>query len=170
MGGKIHVESQPGIGTRFWFELKLEIPESIDEESFTENSEAEVITDKSDLSRLKVLIVEDNLINQKLLGRILKKKKIEPFLVEDGMKAIEKARKFHYDLIFMDINMPGIDGLSATEIIRKFPKGDSIRIVGLTANAAPEIQKVATQRGMDDLLTKPYNVSQIEKILNLFEK
>ncbi|AKH76106.1 ATP-binding protein [Leptospira interrogans] len=170
MGGKIHVESQPGIGTRFWFELKLEIPESINEESFTENSEAEVITDKSDLSRLKVLIVEDNLINQKLLGRILKKKKIEPFLVEDGMKAIEKARKFHYDLIFMDINMPGIDGLSATEIIRKFPKGDSIRIVGLTANAAPEIQKVATQRGMDDLLTKPYNVSQIEKILNLFEK
>ncbi|EMO26870.1 GHKL domain protein [Leptospira interrogans serovar Bataviae str. HAI135] len=170
MGGKIYVESQPGIGTKFWFELKLEVPEFIDEKLSFEDSETEVIVDKSDLSRLKVLIAEDNPINQKLLGRILKKKKIEPSLVEDGMEAIERARKFHYDLIFMDINMPGIDGLSATEIIRKFPKGNSIRIVGLTANAAPEIQEIATQRGMDNLLTKPYNVSQIEEILNLFEK
>ncbi|EMO89981.1 ATP-binding protein [Leptospira noguchii] len=170
MGGKIYVESQPGIGTKFWFELKLEVPEFIDETLSFEGSETEVIVDKSDLSRLKVLIAEDNPINQKLLGRILKKKKIEPSLVEDGMEAIERARKFHYDLIFMDINMPGIDGLSATEIIRKFPKGNSIRIVGLTANAAPEIQEIATQRGMDNLLTKPYNVSQIEEILNLFEK
>ncbi|EMY79504.1 GHKL domain protein [Leptospira weilii serovar Ranarum str. ICFT] len=168
MGGKINVESQAGIGTRFWFEIGLEIPNSNGEKE-TSGSKIEETSDGSDLSRLKVLIVEDNPINQKLLGRILKKKKIEPSLVEDGLEAIERVRKYHYDLIFMDINMPGIDGLSATEIIRKFPKGKSIRIVGLTANAAPEIQKIAVQRGMDNLLTKPYNVSQIEVILSSFE-
>lgn len=172
MGGKIHVESQPGIGTRFWFEIKLAIPTSGKTPSTAkeENSPLKEELNESDFSRLKVLIVEDNPINQKLLGRILKKKKIEPSLVEDGMEAIEKVRESHYDLIFMDINMPGIDGLSATEIIRKFPKGKSVRIVGLTANAAPEIQEIAVQRGMDSLLTKPYNVSQIEEILHGFEE
>lgn len=169
MGGKIHVESQPGIGTRFWFELRLEIPASEKTETIENSSPEETTSNQSDFSGLKVLIVEDNPINQKLLGRILKKKNIEPSLVEDGMEAIEKVKLSHYDLIFMDINMPGIDGLSATEIIRKFPKGKSVRIVGLTANAAPEIQDVAVQRGMDSLLTKPYNVSQIEEILRSFE-
>ncbi|TGM09630.1 response regulator [Leptospira barantonii] len=169
MGGKIQVESQPGIGTRFWFEIRLEIPTSEKTETIENSPSNETTSEQSDFSELKVLIVEDNPINQKLLGRILKKKNIEPSLVEDGMEAVEKVKRSHYDLIFMDINMPGIDGLSATEIIRKFPKGKSVRIVGLTANAAPEIQDVAVQRGMDSLLTKPYNVSQIEEILRSFE-
>jgi CheY-like chemotaxis protein len=115
-------------------------------------------------AKYKILIAEDHLINQKVIGQILQNLGCRFDIVADGKEAIEAVQNFKYDLIFMDCQMPEIDGYSATTTIRSFEKS-RIPIIALTANAVLGEKEKCISVGMDDYLSKPIEVADIEKTL-----
>ena len=115
---------------------------------------------------LQILVAEDNLINQRLILHILHKLGYDPQAVENGKEALESIGKKHYDLILMDVQMPEIDGLEATRIIRRNRKRQPV-IIALTANAMQDDQVECLQAGMNDYLSKPV---KLEEIVTTLEK
>jgi signal transduction histidine kinase/ligand-binding sensor domain-containing protein/DNA-binding response OmpR family regulator len=116
---------------------------------------------------MKILIAEDNLINQKLILRILMKMGYEADAVLNGSRVLELIDKTVYQLIFMDVQMPEMDGLEATRLIRKNKRTPQPIIIAMTANAMPEDREICIRSGMDDYLSKPI---RIEEILLILEK
>jgi signal transduction histidine kinase/CheY-like chemotaxis protein len=115
---------------------------------------------------LNILVVEDNLLNQKVALRMLEKLGYQADLARDGIEALEMAQKNEYDIILMDIQMPRMDGLTATEeLIKRF--GDKKRplIIGMTAHAANEERDRGLAAGMDDYLTKPIQLLKLQEVL-----
>ena len=118
---------------------------------------------------MKVLYAEDNKINQKVLARMLKKLGVTKLdLVENGLKAVESSLSNHYDLIFMDIQMPVMDGLEATKLIKE-RDGDQSRVVFCTAHAIDDFRQQAEATGGDGFVSKPYKLKEIETILKMYE-
>ena len=115
---------------------------------------------------LKILVAEDNLVNQKLTLKILSKLGFEASLAENGRQTIEMASLQLYDVILMDVQMPEMDGLEATRIIRRDLKIQPI-IVAMTANAMNEDKDECLKAGMDDFLSKPV---KLEDLLNMLVK
>ena len=112
-----------------------------------------------------ILVVEDNKINQMITRKILEKNKIVCDVADNGEIAVEKARKAQFDLILMDIHMPGISGLEATEQIRLFDKGTPI--IALTAVTIDENVDDFYVAGFNDIISKPYKVEEFfQKIHN----
>lgn len=111
---------------------------------------------------MKILIVEDNAINQNLFLRLFRKLGYEPDIVSDGGEAISIIQKTPYDLIFMDIMMPHTDGISATKAIRALPLEKQPFIIAITALAEPEEEQICLAAGMNGYLTKPFTGEQIE--------
>ncbi|BDA80550.1 hybrid sensor histidine kinase/response regulator [Leptospira kobayashii] len=167
-GGSIEVKSEVGSGTEFSFYWDTEIAEEdLAKKEILDNPQ----NDSKDYSDLSVLVVEDNLVNQQLISRILGKYKITPFIVDNGEEAVELSYHNKYDLIFMDINLPGIDGFATAEILRGTTNGNFAKIYGLTANVASELSKKSSFRFMDGLLSKPYDIKQIgEMLANLLKE
>ena len=117
-------------------------------------------------SPLKILLAEDNLLNQKVALRMLEKLGYAADLARDGVEAVEMAEKNQYDLILMDVQMPRMDGLTATEeIIRTFCNRKRPLIIGMTAHAANEERERGLAAGMDDYLTKPIQLVKLKEIL-----
>jgi signal transduction histidine kinase/CheY-like chemotaxis protein len=119
----------------------------------------------------KILVTEDNIINQKLISRILKEHGITVELANNGLEAFEKRRNNKYDLIFMDIQMPVMDGIEATHEILDFEEDEDvphIPIVALTANALKGDRERFINEGMDEYVTKPIETSELLYILNKF--
>lgn len=114
---------------------------------------------------LHILIVEDNPVNQTLAIRTLNKLGYEPALAENGLLAVHEAERSHYDLIFMDVQMPEMNGFDATRIIRQ--KEIQSVIVAMTANAMAEDKEACLNAGMDDYISKPF---KIEELMNILEK
>jgi CheY-like chemotaxis protein len=115
---------------------------------------------------LKILLVEDNLLNQKVAIKMLEKLGYAADLARDGIEALEMAKTNPYDLILMDIQMPRMGGLTATEeLIKHF--GDKKRplIIGMTAHAANEERERGLAAGMDDYLTKPIQLVKLKEVL-----
>ncbi|WP_423146268.1 two-component regulator propeller domain-containing protein [Rubrolithibacter danxiaensis] len=113
---------------------------------------------------LNILIAEDNLINQKLATRILNKLGYEPQIANNGKEAVEMLQQHPFDIIFMDMLMPEMDGLEATRLIRK----DSVnqpQIVAMTANALPEDREECLKAGMNDYISKPIKLEELVEIL-----
>ncbi|OHD11676.1 MAG: hypothetical protein A2086_15960 [Spirochaetes bacterium GWD1_27_9] len=117
---------------------------------------------------IKILIAEDNEINQKLIGTILKKLNVDFDIVDDGEQVIELARKKNYDLIFMDIQMPKMNGYDATKNLRDAQ--NNTPIIGVSANAYDDDIKKGILSGMNDYITKPYNKDSIIKTINKWLK
>ncbi len=115
---------------------------------------------------LQILVAEDNLINQKLIGRILGKLGYSCDIAENGLSVLEMMNKKVYDTILMDIQMPEMDGLEATAFIRKSAKKQPY-IVAMTANAMSEDKELCLQSGMDDYLAKPM---KLEDVMNVLQK
>lgn len=121
-----------------------------------------------DFSQIEVLLVEDNLVNQKVAGKMLQKLGIKYDTAINGEIAVEKAFNYHYDVIFMDLQMPVLDGLSATKAIRQkedegnYPKNC---IIAVTANAMSGDKKKCLDAGMDDYLSKPFKIEQLKSVL-----
>jgi signal transduction histidine kinase/CheY-like chemotaxis protein len=115
---------------------------------------------------LKILVAEDNLVNQKLALKILSKLGIEAALAENGKIAFEMAQQQQYDIILMDMQMPEMDGLEATRIIRKTAMVQPI-IIAMTANAMKEDKDECLNAGMDDFLSKPV---KLEELVNMLTK
>ena len=119
----------------------------------------------TDFSHLKVLLAEDNLVNQKVASGILKKLAIEVDVAQNGLEAVEKVQKNTYQLIFMDMQMPVMDGITATTEIRKLKLENQPTIIAMTANASPEDKENCFQAGMNDFISKPFKLDKVETVL-----
>jgi CheY-like chemotaxis protein len=113
---------------------------------------------------LKILIAEDNPVNQTLTVRTLRKLGYNTTLKENGLLTLEEVQRRHYDLIFMDVQMPEMDGLEATRLIRKSVPVQPV-IIAMTANAMAEDKEACLQAGMDDYISKPINLDQLIKTI-----
>jgi CheY-like chemotaxis protein len=134
--------------------LDLEIVE-IEDGSQTRTSEAP--------GQLRILVAEDHLVNQTLFRSILEKMGHSIDVAVDGKEAVEMAQAAKYDLIFMDIQMPNMNGLEATERLREI--GINIPIVAVTANAIKEEMDKCLEKGMNDFLAKPFRKKDLEPVL-----
>lgn len=153
LGGKIHVRSTPNVGSTFSFDLQFALPR----ESDITVANAPVLSIQ-DLSGLRILYVEDNLMNQKVMNLLLRPYKLEASIANNGQEALDMLAKGNYDLVLMDFRMPVMDGFEATQLIRD-PKSphykDNLPIVGVTADVFDESTKKAIALGMNDILVKP---------------
>jgi CheY-like chemotaxis protein len=116
---------------------------------------------------LRILLAEDNVVNQKLALRILQQMGYRADVASNGIEAIESVERQAYDVILMDVQMPEMDGLDATRrIAAKWPPDKRPRIVAMTANAMQGDREMCITAGMDDYLTKPIRVDQLVEALN----
>ena len=122
--------------------------------------------DFADQFPMRILVAEDNLINQKLIQRILNKLGYDPDIAQNGVEVLEKMEKKLYDVILMDIQMPEIDGLEATSAIRSRPWPQPF-IIAMTANAMSEDKEICLQAGMDEYIAKPM---KLEELVNMLKK
>lgn len=156
---EISLESELGKGTKFKFIIAFE---------YDPVKTVEIIKNiKVDLSSsqiFKILVVEDNKINQTVTKRIIEKNNCSCFMVDDGFKAIEILNKEVFDVILMDINMPVINGFETTRKIRR--KGIKTPIIALTAFAKDEIIEEAISAGMNDIMVKPFEPLKLFKVIN----
>jgi len=132
---------------------------------FVEDAEPYVPTKLAENIPLKILVAEDNEINQELILRILSKMGYKADSVISGIEALKILETKTYDIILMDIQMPEMDGISTTKEIIKIYKDNRPKIIALTANAMKEDKDICIEAGMDDYLSKPLSVDDIEKIL-----
>lgn len=161
MNGDIHVESELGKGSEFWFRLPLKESTALkDEETDTD--------DRLPLS-IKILLAEDNLINQKVTVLTLKRLGYECDIANNGLEAFRKYEENRYDLILMDMQMPEVDGIQATRMIREFEFSEQILlpvyIVALTANASAEDKHLCFSVGMNNFMSKPFSESELRQIV-----
>jgi two-component system sensor histidine kinase/response regulator len=157
----ISVISEPGKGTAFTFTISLDIAKQEKSKQKQTDTASEIKT-TSDLSGMRLLLVDDNKMNLLIASKFLRKWQIEVDEAISGSLAIEMAESNNYDLIIMDLQMPVMDGFEATKIIKK--TNPQIPVIALTADAMPETHNKAFAAGMCDYLTKPF-VPEI-----LFEK
>ncbi|MEA2099852.1 MAG: ATP-binding protein [Campylobacterota bacterium] len=163
MGGTIGVESKLDVGSTFYFTLEIcEVACEIKSDNIDKDSNNE--------SKLngRILIVEDNKTNQLLLSMLLDDFDLEYIVANDGLEAIEKLKNEKVDLILMDENMPNMNGIEATKVIRGMQNIKDIPIVAVTANALDGDRERFLQAGMDDYIAKPIEVSKLESVLNKF--
>ena len=160
MGGNIYVESQPGKGSTFSLNLSLKICESPNKES----DKNEVVQTFS--GQPAILLAEDNRINQIIAVAFLSSLGLECDIANDGLQALEMAKIKIYDLIFMDVQMPNLDGLQATRKIKALKEYKNSTIVALTANAFSEDRQKCLDAGMTDYLSKPLTKKALTILLN----
>lgn len=156
IGGDIHLESTEGIGSKFSFVLDFKLGEQIYVEHKKQYDDC-VFNDK------KILVVEDNKINQMITKKMLENKHIHCEITESGENAIELVGSKYYDLILMDVHLPGINGTEATKKIRLFNK--TIPIIALTAISLNENREMLLSYGMTDVITKPFNPDNFYKVI-----
>lgn len=170
MGGDIGVESWEGEGSLFYFFIPLDLSSHQDTQVSNEMEEAAIspaLSEEKLLFSRRVMLVEDNLANQKLGMLLLRKLGYQVGLAIDGRQAVEVAKTENYDIILMDCQMPGMDGFEATAIIREMEKrnGKHIPIIAMTANALQEDLEKCIAVGMDDYMSKPINPRLLRKVL-----
>lgn len=149
-GGRIKLESEAGKGSKFIIELEYDVLEA--QSVLQESVSPEVIEGK--LDKIRLLLAEDNEMNQQLIEFLMKKWKISYDLVSTGKEAVEAVRGQQYSLILMDIQMPEMDGYNATEIIRK-EIGSEVPIIAMTAHAMAGEKEKCIRLGMNDYISKP---------------
>ena len=165
MGGDAGADSVLGQGSRFWFTARLGHDHSAGRAiPPTPSLPAETILAR-DYGGLRLLLVEDDAFNQEIALLLLQEVWKAVDLAEDGLKAVERVKAQRYDLILMDMQMPHMDGLDATRIIRGLPHGATVPIVAMTANAFIEDRKRCYDAGMNDFLSKPVNPPDLYEIL-----
>ena len=159
--GKISLKSELGKGTTFFFEIPLTYQEP--KKAAPKISEQSKNFKELDLSNIKILVVEDNKINQMITKKILNKMGLFCEVVDNGEEAVEKVRNTEYGVVLMDIHMPGISGLEATKRIRVFDK--ELTIFALTAVTLEDKMHEFDEAGFDDIISKPFKQEDFEKKL-----
>ena len=156
MGGTISVESKHYGGSTFSFRIP-----AIPSEAPQENHPARPLG-RPTLADLRILLVEDNAVNQMLAMSMLRKLGASAELAQDGQECVDKVRSGDYDLVLMDIQMPRMDGVAATRAIRQIAGIRQPRIVALTANAMDSDRQACLDAGMEDFLSKPFQVTDLQ--------
>ncbi len=175
MGGQIGVDSRPGAGSTFWFTARLGLghasqgqhgsrlglqdplaPAATDRERATQ-----ALAPAADLRGARALVVEDNPLNQEVATEFLEALGLQVELAEDGAVALQKVQRQPYDIVLMDMQMPVMDGLSATREIRKLPGRQALPILAMTANAMAADRKRCLEAGMNDHIAKPIDPEQL---------
>lgn len=160
--GKIYLKSELGKGTIFYCEIpmeyttKMEVPEKAPT-YFSKDVE------KLDLTGVKILIVEDNKINQMITKKILSKLNLDCDVIDNGKEAVKLVKTNHYKVVLMDIHMPGISGIEATKLIREF--NHDIIIIALTAVTIEDRMVEFKNAGFTDIIPKPFKQEEFEKKL-----
>jgi len=182
MGGLLQVESVPDKGSYFYFTLMLVESDALDEvqssnlsainkdkvlfsSTMNDIPNESIVTEQQGNVLASVLLAEDNIVNQKVALAMFKKLNIGVDIANDGVEAVRKCQENSYDLIFMDCQMPNMDGFEAAVEIRKNELEIQTPIIALTANALPEDRKKCHQAGMDDFVAKPFKKNDIAKVL-----
>ena len=156
MGGRLWAESEPGQGSRFYVELAL-----AGTVSSVAKPRAQAAPQPALAAGLRVLVAEDNVVNQKVIGAMLRRQGWIVTLAVNGVEACHHFRENSFDLVLMDVQMPELDGLEATRQIRADEASRSLvrtPILALTAHAAQAQHEECLAVGMDAVITKPVNL------------
>ncbi|MDK2125619.1 PAS domain S-box protein [Parachitinimonas caeni] len=169
MGGRIGVDSVEGQGSTFWIEMPDQsqtasphIEDSNADETVLNDIAVEV---SRSLDGKSILIVEDNKLNQELITLLLDGFDCHTSVANNGLEALAMASKQPFDLVLMDMQMPKMDGLTATRALRAEPAYATIPIVGLTADAFEQDRQACLQAGMNDVVTKPIQPERLYALL-----
>lgn len=159
MGSEIYLISEAEKGSTFSFDLEFE-KGIIDPVSIEINQNIEFSNEKN------ILLVEDNKINQMITQKMLKRKGISCVIIDNGEEAIENVKTNNYDLILMDVHLPGINGTEATTEIRKF--NNTVPIIALTAISLNENREMLLSYGMNEVITKPFEPEHFYTVVTKF--
>lgn len=171
MGGSIEVESAQDEGTTFTFTLPLEKPTKDDLLAAENAQEALPVFDPDAPSRIcgkRMLLVEDNVINQEIALAVLTSFGLEVDLATNGQEAVEKVFENDYSLVLMDIQMPVMDGHKATQVIRNDARFTDLPIIAMTANAMDSDRMACLRSGMNEHISKPFEPNQLRHTLELW--
>ena len=162
MNGEVKVQSTPGKGSEFAFEVVL--PRVATADGIWLLSPNEMDRESEKPSRMNVLVVEDNQINRRMLVDMLQAKGHRVTEAADGLEGVSIGRDQAFDMILMDISMPKLDGVGATQMLRQSGKNQKTPIVAVTAHAQPENIKEFLDAGMDRVLTKPLRMNMLDQL------
>ncbi|PHS64669.1 MAG: hybrid sensor histidine kinase/response regulator [Flavobacterium sp.] len=166
MNSKINLESTLGQGSKFWFDISFNISESLQDVSNLNNETYNI--DYKALENVSILVVEDNKINQMITKKILEKNKFICKVADNGMDAIKMVHENDFEVILMDIHMPGISGIETTQRIREFNK--ELPIIALTAVTIDENLDEFYKAGFNEIIPKPFKPEDFfEKIYRTLE-
>jgi len=157
MGGEIKVSSVPEIGTDFYFDIDFKVG------NIESKKETPPVINNS-IHQLNVLVAEDNMVNQVVVGSFLKKWGMKVTFAANGIEALDKIKDKSFDIVLMDLQMPEMDGIEATLQIRQKddPYFKRIPILALTASVLPEIKAQANNSGFTDFITKPFQAPDLK--------
>jgi signal transduction histidine kinase/DNA-binding response OmpR family regulator len=163
MGGTIHVESEPGRGARFVFRLQFRNAAAAPEPAVTPQTDCAQVT-----ARRRILLVEDNVVNQKVAGGLLEKQGHEIEIACNGLEALTALASRSFDIVLMDVQMPVMDGIEATRLLRAREKtsGKHQLIYAMTASAMETDHRLCTEAGMDGFVSKPIHAEELCAIVN----
>jgi signal transduction histidine kinase/ActR/RegA family two-component response regulator len=188
-GGTIWFDSEPGVGSQFHFTGRFGVVEQLpaaqrdaapsvltaqavsrllESRAGTQEPQISAQPPSSVHARLEILVADDNAVNQLVMKRLLHKRGHGVTAVSDGRSAAAAAARDRFDMVFMDVQMPGLDGLQATRQIRGTEVGTRMPIIALTAHVMQDDKQRCLDAGMDDYLTKPVNPHDLDRILSLY--
>ena len=165
MGGDVGVESVFGEGSCFWATLDLA---ASSREAYEQQNLSDQINDESNTDGMnsRVLLVEDNKVNQAVARKLLEKQGCKVTIANHGVEALDALHSGSFDLILMDCQMPIMDGFEATRKIRQ--SGNAIPIIALTANAQNSDRDACIQAGMNDFMSKPFDPRRLYALINRY--
>jgi signal transduction histidine kinase/FixJ family two-component response regulator/HPt (histidine-containing phosphotransfer) domain-containing protein len=159
MGGAVGVTSQPGVGSTFWLTVRLPWGATPGQDVPAEPDMPEV--DPTRLAGRTVLVVDDNVFNQQVATELLEMAGARVGVADNGQQAIDRLLEARFDCVLMDVQMPVMDGLHATRLIRMNPALAATVVIAMTANARGEDRVKCLAAGMDDFITKPVMMEKL---------
>ena len=160
MQGRLTVQSTPTQGSVFELDWS-----TVSQQLLVQPASSQPEIADAPVDRLRVLVAEDNPLNQTLICALLKRLGITPDLVDDGEAALDLLASRPYDLVLMDVQMPRLDGISATRELRKMRLAHQPRVIAVTANVLDDERAACLEAGVDEFLGKPYRAAELNRLV-----